>query len=303
MADLARLRSALALAYAAGIKVSMQALVRALKTGRAVDVILVRAAIRRMANQTWAITEQMYGRHFRNVLGSDFKNYQPLAELLKERQVLHASRLNGYSYLYDDSAKAALLIGRRTQDAVRELTLQELERGFIYGQPATLQRDNLKRIMIARGREDLARDIENGLDPRRELVDKVALFHENGEARFYLRERSGKFRSWSVDSYAQLVANTTAEEADRIGTVEKARLMGTRLVQFSSTGKGKAYYISIGDLRCAAIDGVTASIEPGGTWLNGKFYPFWRDLLPGPYVSCHPNCQHKISILSEALAA
>lgn len=302
MADLARLRSALAIAVQAGLTVSLGAIVKALREGRAVDVILARAAIRRMSAQTWAITERLYGRHFRQVLGGDFKNYEPLAELLRERERLHNFRVSGYAHLFEDSVTGALSIGRRTQDVVRELTLTQLERGMIQGSAATLQRDNLRRIMISRGRQDLADDIANGLDPRAELLDKIPLFHKDGKAKFWLRTQTGKFRAFDLDSYVDLVSVTTSEEANRIGQVEKARTLGTRLVKFNSTGKGKAFYLSINDTRCAAVDGEIFSIEPSGTWIDGIFFRYWRDALPGPYVTCHPNCQHTMGPIAEALA-
>jgi hypothetical protein len=137
----------------------------------------------------------------------------------------------------------------------------------------------------------------------KEVRNKIPLFHEDGQARFYLKTKTGKWMSYSVDGYAELVSVTTSEEADRVAQPERARSMGTRLVQFNSTGKGIQHYLAIGDDRCAAVDGQTFSIEEGGTVINGQIFKFWREALPGEFVTCHPYCQHRMRPISEALVA
>ena len=54
--------------------------------------------------------------------------------------------------------------------------------------------------------------------------------------------------------------------------------------------------------RCARVDGQIASIESGGSTINGVTYPYFKDLLPGPFNICHPNCRHRFTPLLEEVA-
>lgn len=139
-----------------------------------------------------------------------------------------------------------------------------------------------------------------------DVVDKIPLFNEDGEAKFLLRVKNKgsyegvpKYQAWSPHKYADLVAITTAGEAEGAANISEAGELGTRLIKWNSTGKGASFYASIGDMRCAAVDGQIASLEETGTTINGKHYPYWRTLLPGPYNTCHPNCRHRFAPILE----
>lgn len=111
-----------------------------------------------------------------------------------------------------------------------------------------------------------------------------------------------KYQAWTPEKYADLVAITTAGEAEGAANISEAGELGTRLIKWNTTGKGASFYASIGDLRCAAVDGQIASLEEGGTTIGDKHFPYWRDLLPGPYNTCHPNCRHRFApYLEEAV--
>lgn len=301
-ADLGKLRTALALVFRAGLTISLKTLVRALHAGKPIDLLIALAAIRKMGNDAWKVQATMHEAWFKYHAGGSFLNFAPIRQLVAERQLLNNERIQGYSYLFRQSAASLLTIGRRTQDVVRELSLTTLERSMIYGEPATMSRQSLAKLMISRGRTDLAQAINAGLDPVAELTQNIPLFNKNGKPYFYLRKKSGGFMAFGVDAYAELIASTTSEEMDRMAQVEKARKLGTRLVKFNKTGKGKAFYIATKDFRCAKVDGETFSIEPGGTTINGRYYQYWRDALPGEFVTCHPNCQHFMRPVSEAAA-
>jgi hypothetical protein len=141
------------------------------------------------------------------------------------------------------------------------------------------------------------------------VVDKIPLFHEDGEAKFMLQVRTGgedgeyrgKFQAWSAEKYADLVAITTAAEADVAANLDQAREIGTRIVKWNSTGKGVDFYLRIGDTRCARVDGQYASIEPAGTTINGVYYPYYKseERLPGRFSICHPNCRHRLTPVPE----
>jgi hypothetical protein len=255
-----------------------------------------------MAAKTWKAQKMLSQAEFRFALGGSFVDFSPIEQLLAERQRLHAQRLNDYAFLFEQSAKGVMTIGRRGQDVVRELTLTTLERSMIEGEPALLHRDKLRTAMIKAGRPELARSIEAGLDPAAELMQSIPLFHKDGKPHFYLKTKTGAYMAFSVDSYVDLVSTTTSEEADRMAQPEKARALGTRLVKFNKTGKGKAFYLATNDERCAAVDGEVFSIEETGTLVNGTLYQYWREALPGPYVTCHPYCQHFMRPFAEALA-
>ncbi|MBS0618395.1 MAG: hypothetical protein JSR44_09415 [Spirochaetes bacterium] len=143
-----------------------------------------------------------------------------------------------------------------------------------------------------------------------DVVDKIPLFNEDGEAKFLLRVKNKgsyegvpKYQAWSPHKYADLVAITTAGEAEGAANISEAGELGTRLIKWNSTGKGASFYASIGDMRCAAVDGQIASLEETGTTINGKHYPYWRTLLPGPYNTCHPNCRHRFAPILEEVVA
>lgn len=302
-AEITSLRIALAIAYRTGLRFGLKTLVRAIYEGRSVDLIVVRAAMRKMAADTWRLQKKLYRSEFAYAVGGDFTDYRPLEQLILERQRLHADRIAGYQNLYEQSARGSILIGRRGQDIVRELGVNMVEQTFIEGAPATMGKRALHTLMVQRGRADLATMIENGYDPAAEIMQHVPIFHKSGTPHFYLKNKHGKYMAFSVEGYAELVAATTSEEADRIAQPERARKLGTRLVEFNRTGRGKAYYLSINDTRCAAVDGETFSIEEGGSWVNGVYYRYWRDVLPGEFVNCHPFCQHFMRPKAEALAA
>lgn len=257
------------------------------------------------------IGKTAYGR----VMSSATPNLFGLNQMLKERSSYYSDRLNDYKFLYKKFERPGEIIGRRGNDLVRELSLETLEEGFLKGNPTAFTETALidrivnspKAVKFA----DRAAAETAMKEFRANVVDKIPLFHEDGEPKFLLQVRSGgedgeykgKFQAWSAEKYADLVAITTAAEADVAANLDQAREIGTRIVKWNSTGKGREFYMSIGDTRCARVDGQYASLEPDGTTINGVFYPYYKspERLPGRFNTCHPNCRHRLTPVPEEI--
>jgi hypothetical protein len=299
---LSELKRLLALAYRAGVVASLKQVILAIKQNRPIDLALVNAAIQAMSTKAWQLQAAMAEGHFRFVLGENFVNLNPLAAQLRELARLHNERMGEYQYLFQQNSVPNLFIGRRGQDIIREISLNTIEDAFLRGKGALALKDQISRELIAKGRADLAELIAQGYDIKDEILKAVPVFSEDGRPHFWLKNKNDKFMKFEVEHYAELVASTTTEEADRMANVEKARAIGTRLVVFNKTGKGRAFYLETKDLRCAAVDGQIFSIEESGTIIDGIRFAYWRDVLPGPYTTCHPFCEHFMRPISEAVA-
>jgi hypothetical protein len=299
---LSELKRLLALAYRAGVVASLKQVILAIKDNRPIDLALVNAAIQEMSKKAWRLQAAMAEGHFRFVLGEKFINLNPLAAQLRELARLHNERMRDYQYLFNQNAVPNVLIGRRGQDIIREISLNTIEDAFLRGKGALALKDEISRELISKGRADLAELIDQGYDIKDEILKAVPVFSEDGRPHFFLKNKHGQFMKFEIEHYAELVASTTTEEADRMANVEKARAIGTRLVVFNETGKGRAFYIETNDLRCAAVDGRIFSIEEGGTIIDGYRFPYWREALPGPYTTCHPFCHHFMRPIAEVVA-
>lgn len=273
----------------------------ALRGGGTVDLRIVDGLIKEIERKTMKSIERIAADRYFQIASSAEPNLAPLRALLAERQDYVSSTLAGYRFAIKKFDNPALKIGRRGQDIIREMSLETLEEGFLRGNPTALTAESLVEKIVKKGTlfdsfESAAEAIEK---TRIDVVRKIPLFHEDGEAKFLLQVKTkgqyrGAFRRFSVASYADLVAVTTAGEADGAGHMAQAAEIGTRIVKWNSTGKGKAFYRSIGDDRCANVDGEFASLEPEGTTINGTYYPYIHsdERLPGRYLTCHPYCRH-----------
>lgn len=297
-------------AWSRGVYTSLREVLQAMKEGRDVEMRLINKMMSDILNKTERAVEEIGRASFGRVMSSATPNLFGLDQVIKERSSYYSDRLNDYKFLIKKFDNPGIAIGRRGQDIVRELSLDTLEEGFLKGNPtAFTETELIDRIVKSpkavnftdRASAEAAMKNFHG-----DVVDKIPLFHEDGEAKFMLRVKTkgeytvpARYQAWSTEKYADLVAITTAGEADTAATIAHARELGTRLIKWNSTGKGKAFYMSIGDKRCAAVDGEIASLEEGGTTINGVTYRYWRDILPGPYNTCHPYCQHRPRALAE----
>lgn len=287
-----------------GITSILRVVLDALRGKGTVDMRIVDALIREINRKTMQGVERLATDRFFQIASSAEPNLAPLREMLAERQEYVSTTLAGFRFAVKKFDNPAVRIGRRGQDIIREFSLETLEEGFLKGNPTALTAESLVEKIVSKGTlfksfEDAAEAIEN---TRLDVVKKIPLFHEDGEAKFLLQVRTngeyrGAFRRYGVQAYADLVAVTTAGEADAAGNIAQASEIGTRIVKWNSTGKGKAFYRSIGDNRCANVDGEYASLEPDGTTINGVFYPYIHseERLAGRYLTCHPHCRHRFT--------
>lgn len=295
-----------------GITGILREVLRAMRDGDNVELRIVDAMIERIRTNTAKMMEQTAVAQFGKVRAeagfSAEPNLAPLREMLLERQAYFDQKLARYRFLVQGFETPAVKIGRRGHDVIRELSLDTLEEGFLRGNPTALTTSKLAQRIVKSGTlyssEEAAR--EALISARRSVLDNIPLFHEDGSTKFMLHTRAGgvyagKYRAYDVEGYADLVAFTTAGEADASANVALAREIGTRIIKWNSTGKGVAFYRSIGDDRCANVDGQYASIEPSGTEINGVFYPYYKSpsRLPGLFDTCHPNCRHRMSPVPE----
>jgi hypothetical protein len=297
-------------AWRRGVYTSLREVLRAMKEGGDVEMRLVNQMMSDILNRTESAMEEIGVARFERITKSATPNYFGLFEMLKERAAYYSDRLNDYRFLIKQFDNPSIAIGRRGQDIVREISLDTLEEGFLRGNPTAFTETKLLERLVNSKNAELFPDRATAEATmkafRNEVIDKIPLFNEDGEAKFLLRVRQNgvyvnppKYQAWSAEQYADLVAITTAGEADAAANLEHAREIGTRLIKWNSTGKGKAFYESIGDYRCAAVDGEIASLEPTGTTINGVTYPYWRTILPGPFNTCHPRCRHRFVPLPE----
>lgn len=163
-------------------------------------------------------------------------------------------------------------IGRRTQDDVRKLSLQALERAFERESP------------IWAGKQE----VRAALEP---LVRNVG-----GVAKIPLRvgkPPASMWRMYDADKYAELVSLTTVREAEQEAFFADADRIGTDLVKMPYFPRD---YSAEGDIVCERINGQIFSLKPGGSrGSSGKEYPY----LYGPegigatgYLLAHPHCRH-----------
>jgi len=203
------------------------------------------------------------------------KNLQPLTAFIDERMQRIKKNIASYQSLLDSQGATFARFGRRNQDIIRELGVNSVERGILSGS-------------IPKARKELYEELLKNTP----VVD--------GRFSLEVFPYEGKYRSFNVKHYADLVAQTTRTEAQNVANADiKAAQLGTRLVKFNETGKD---YYSLKD-PCAAIDGKAYSTEPGGTLIDGKFFPYWRDAIRGGFATPHPFCQHRLRPVSEDLAS
>jgi hypothetical protein len=286
-----------------------------MKEGRYVELKLIDRMMSEILNRTEGAMKQIGESAYARVMSSATPNLFGLNQMIKERLQYYSERLDDYKYLIKRFDNPSIFIGRRGQDIVRELSLETLEEGFLRGNPTAFTEKKLIDRLVNSPKVMKFADRESAETAMKQfhstVVDKIPLFHEDGEAKFMLQVRSGgedgeyrgKFQAWSAEKYADLVAITTAAEADVAANLDQAREIGTRIVKWNSTGKGADFYLRIGDTRCARVDGQYASIEPGGTTINGVYYPYYKseERLPGRFSICHPNCRHRLTPVPEEI--
>lgn len=291
-----------------GISGVLRAVLTAMREGGPVDMRLVDALITKLYNKTVAGYTGIAEDRFFKALDSAEPDLRPLREMLRERSQYYGDVLSGYRFVISKFNNPAAMIGRKGQDLVRELSLDTLEEGFLRGNPTAFTSPKLAEQIAKKGTLfDSAEAAAKALnDLKFDVVKKIPLFHEDGRAKFLLQvktdgEYRGAFRKFDVQKYADLVGITTAGEADGASSIAQASEIKSRIVKWNTTGKGKDFYRSIGDYRCANVDGEYASLEPEGTTINGIFYPYIHseERLPGPYLTCHPHCRHRFVAVPE----
>lgn len=300
------LRRYLRAAWKRGIYSVLLEVLRALRDRDLVEMRIVDRILEDIHKKTVKAMETIGTNGYLKVVSSAEPNLYPLKEMLRQKAQDQAERLRGYRYLVKQFDNPHITIGRRGQDLIRELSMETLEEGFLNGNPSVFTEKKLAEKIVKKGTlykdEKEAQQALSSL--HHDVVRDIPLFHEDGNVKFLLHEKTrgtyqGRYRAWDVERYADLVAVTTAAEADTAANIEHAKELGTRLIKWNSTGKGVAFYESIGDTRCAAVDGKVASIVPEGVTINGTHYPYYKELLPGPYSTCHPYCRHRMTPLPE----
>ena len=243
-------------------------------------------------------------------------DFLPLRAMLEERRASVANAIRGYKFLVNESAirseQVKIAIGRRGQDILRETTLRLMKKGWLAGNPRQMLSQKLVDKINRRGigvdenvtQAELA-EIHGLIGERIPIMQKTNAAGEPiGAARFYLRNKNGRFMSFEPQYYADLVARTTTEEAVETATEIRARQMGTRFVKFNRMGKDYT-----DDPKCAAVDGNVFSLVSetskngfqGAIGNSGKFYIYLPEIL-GDFKKPHPFCKHIRTPYPERLA-
>lgn len=101
--------------------------------------------------------------------------------------------------------QAAVLVGRRTEDAFRRAGIQEAAAGLVEGATRKEVAEQLRRKIVQEG-----------------ISDALTGFVDKGG------------RRWPLETYARMVARTTTREAVTAGTVNRLSERGSDLVEISS---------------------------------------------------------------------
>lgn len=109
-------------------------------------------------------------------------------------------------------------------------------------------------------------------DMKKKVVQKLL---DQGQTAF--KDKLG--RKWRLDSYAEMVARTTAREAASVATLNTCQEFGLDLVRITT------HYPTCE--KCAAVQGKTFSISG-----RDKRYPKLTDESRPPL---HPNCRHVLA--------
>jgi len=301
-------------AFEIGVKrVSIEAL-RSLKVGRTFDLELVDLIIKQIfknaAHAQNAIAEIQYNK-FLNIKAVSEVNLLPLKSLQSERAAHLADSLKNYRHLVNQASVEHLAIGRRGQDVLREMTLKQLEKGFIRGDASFFVKDsfinelNKKKLFV---NENISKNELFKL--REEFFNKIPVFKKGEKLKFFLLNKNNKFMAFDAKYYGDLVAITTTNEARWSANYERARSQNTRFIQMSKTGKSKSQYNKEKDPICGIINGgifsIVAQTQSGGMWgalgKSGKFYQYIKEIIKGKYLLPHPFCKHLPSPYPERFA-
>lgn len=295
------------------LKVSKEA-IKGLKNGEPFDLAVIDAIINKIfINAVKAqdnILDIAYNKHLQIKKVSE-TNLLPLRSLQLERQKFLENSLRNYRHLVQEASVKHLTIGRRGQDVLREMTLKQLEKGFIGGDASFFVKDsfvnelNKKKLFV---NENINK--KELFKLREEFFDKIPVFVKDKKLRFFLLNKNNKFMSFDAKFYGDLVAITTTNEARWKANYERARHQNTRFVQFSRTGTSPAKYRKEKDDACAKINGaifsLVAQIQKAGKWgaigKSGKFYLYIKEVIKGLFLLPHPFCKHLPSPFPERFA-
>lgn len=316
--------------FKASIENIFSEFLQSIKTGSTLDTNRIRENIERMRKAFTEAESKQLSTSFRSV---EAISTGPIVQLQAEKAAMINQVINNYSYLVEKSAVQSLTIGRRGQDIVREISLQSLREGMINGSPQYIGKDLLLKEFSDRRSSDpgLIEAIKKSKDLTRtfnrvksrltldqskrfaaqikkqraiisEFSERIPIFNQDGRAKFYLHVKPyrGRYIAYDVENYIDLVTSATQREAINEANVAKAARLGTRLVVWNDTGKD---YSKTKDHVCARINGKAYSIEPSGTWVAGKFFPYWKNAISGGFSIPHPHCNHTLRPVSEARAA
>lgn len=159
---------------------------------------------------------------------------------------VHRQAVEIVAYSLRDSLHGATkTVGRQAQDVYRRIGLERTQLRLLTGESLAETTAAMKEQFLKQG---------------------VTAF----------QDRVG--RTWSLDSYCEMVARTTTREATVNGTVNRAAAGGYDLVIVSE------HHPTCG--RCAPLGGKVFNLTG-----NTLGYPRWEG-----YVPVHPNCRHTVSV-------
>lgn len=205
----------------------------------------VAAAVARFQLETTQVTREViitaYMRAAAMVAATPGPEDAAIADLMAEEA---ATKLND----------ASVSIGRRAEDGLRQIALEEIQVGTNRGESIQQMRERIVR----------------------RLDDRGLLTNRDGAKLVRLVGKDGRARNYKAKSYTEMLIRTASREAHSRGIIQRSIDEDYDLVTVSSHVGGKD------DELCAPHDGRTYS-------LTGKTsgYPV-LDFTP-PF---HPNCKH-----------
>ena len=311
--------------FSKGVAAITRQVLRAIKRGVPLETAVINVIMADWRQAATNANARIFQAAYRKWIFIDEPDLDPVIAIIQDRNKILNFNLANYERRAYDAASGFSRLGRQSQDIIRTMTLKELEKGFLKGQPSTYLRKGFIEQLNERASAQMVFDPSSPeFDKKalakftKEFPDKVPVFHVDGQPKFWLHTRPYNETSWrayDAQFYSDLVSLTTTQEARWIATEDRAKRVGTRFIKVTRGSKSDAQYRAEGDEMCARINGKVFALEnvsskggiKGAFGKSGKFYAWIRDSQAGinnagGFVKPHPFCKHQASPLPERFA-